>query len=818
MLELVSAKCLNWLGSAWAGALFLALLSVNAAAQETFYETSLVASRRATTAGEAKKALRFYEKRAAQYESFVAGGETSQAALELVSRAYREASNAAFFLGDFQKAIGHGERALAIANEVNNPRLKLAVISSLHQAYRDIRNFRKAQEIIEIGLHATKAFSLSSFHRIWWESIFYNYRGSDYRRRGKYRRALDDFQKALDLKKEYLKRIPPNTGKWGEQRTEHVRTGIVLTYTRMGRAYLLMSKWDQALEYFEQALASTEGWNSDFAKVTVYYGLGDVRFHRGELGKARENYERALQLARRQRRVDTISLVARRMGDVLRQGGDTTAAMASYREAIEQIESIRSLLSSQRNRQSYFGGGLAAYTGLIETLWDRRDYSEAFHYGERVRSRSLLDMLGTKVRLSRADNELVREERALEESNAKGEQAYRDFLKKVGKANPEQASLMSVQPLTLKDVQRLLRPEQVLLEYLVTRERTYLWAVETTRLRAYTIPLARKDFVFKIESLRSAISNITPLDDYQRIARDLYDRLLSPVASEIKGKDLIVVPHDVLHYLPFHALYSPHGTYLAENHTVSYLSSASLLQFIVGKRRQESRKILAMGNPPSDADRGDLPLAEFEAAHIKNQFPASMVLLRKDASEAKIKELSPHYDILHFASHAELNEREPLKSAILLASNAVEDGRLEVQEIFGLNLNANLVVLSGCETGLGEMSNGDELVGLTRAFIYAGTPSVIASLWKVDDAATAHLMSSFYRNLKTMTKVEALRQAQLDVIRGRLNREPLAMRGVGGIGKLGETPPLRSQSQNAVSVSTYHPYFWAPFILVGDGK
>jgi CHAT domain-containing protein len=79
-------------------------------------------------------------------------------------------------------------------------------------------------------------------------------------------------------------------------------------------------------------------------------------------------------------------------------------------------------------------------------------------------------------------------------------------------------------------------------------------------------------------------------------------------------------------------------------------------------------------------------------------------------------------------------------------------------------------------------------------------------------------MSSFYRNLKTMTKVEALRQAQLDVIRGQLNREPLAMRGVGGIGKLGETPPLRSQSQNAVSVSTYHPYFWAPFILVGDGK
>ncbi|MBI2175012.1 MAG: CHAT domain-containing protein, partial [Candidatus Omnitrophica bacterium] len=157
-----------------------------------------------------------------------------------------------------------------------------------------------------------------------------------------------------------------------------------------------------------------------------------------------------------------------------------------------------------------------------------------------------------------------------------------------------------------------------------------------------------------------------------------------------------------------------------------------------------------------------------------------------------------------------------LSSAILLAKDGKEDGRLEVREIFGMGLKANLVVLSACETGLGKLSSGDELVGLTRAFIYAGTPSVVASLWKVEDSSTAALMGSFYRNLKTMSKVEALRQAQLELIRGQGSSDLLAQRGVGGIGKLGEVPQTKPASPS--SVSTSHPYFWAPFILVGDGK
>lgn len=152
---------------------------------------------------------------------------------------------------------------------------------------------------------------------------------------------------------------------------------------------------------------------------------------------------------------------------------------------------------------------------------------------------------------------------------------------------------------------------------------------------------------------------------------------------------------------------------------------------------------------------------------------------------------------------------------MLLAKSDKEDGRLEVREIFGMNLKANLVVLSAGETGLEKLSSGDQLVGLTRAFIYAGTPSVIASLWQVDDAATAQLMSKFYKNLKTMTKVDALRQSQLDLIRGHLSSDILARRAKRAAEKPDRTEETSASSRFAAIVATSAPYFWAPFVLVG---
>ena len=573
--------------------------------------------------------------------------------------------------------------------------------------------------------------------------------------------------------------------------------------------------------------------------------MGEIYFRQNQFPNALESFNKALVLAESQGDANRITSTSTRIADLLRVSGQPAEAIAFYHKAIQQTESARALLQSEDYRQSYFEGGLGAYVSMIETLLAASKPGEAFNYNERARSRLFLDVLGSKVRLSRTKGNLQEEEKSLSENLAtlsarfaaereaaetlreelareRGEieQRYSAFIDKVRNKDREQASLMNVEPLKLTEIQALLDPGQTLLEYFVTPEKTFLWVVTKDRLKALTIPISDKDLAVKVGALRKAISELRSIPEYRKVARDLYGLLLGPALSDIKGKELMIVPHGILHYLPFQALYSPRGKYLIEEHSLSYLSSASLLQFTTAKRKPRREKILAVGNPRLINPAIELNAAESETREVARLYPGSTTLVKREATEEKIKRLSMGYDVLHFAAHAELRDDDPLSSAILLANEGKEDGRLEVREIFQMNINADLVVLSGCETGLGKVSDGDEFVGLTRAFIYAGTPSVIASLWKVEDSSTARLMASFYKNLKTMSKVKALRQAQLQLIRGDASSDLLARRGIGGVGKLGEVPEAKPQSPTPgpVSISTSHPYFWAPFILVGDGK
>jgi CHAT domain-containing protein len=669
-------------------------------------------------------------------------------------------------------------------------------------------------EFIERGFRITREWPKNSLDWMWWHGVFYLHRGRDFRRRGEYEKAVDDFTRLIQVKTEFVEKIPEDNPRVKE-RKEHARTNMLLGYSALAGTYVAMREHDRALETYREALQAAEQWSIEFPRTGFYLGLGDVLRRRNDFIGALDNFHRALNIARRQQRPDMISNAARGIADVLRDTGKATEAIAFYQQAIQEIESIRSLLASEGTRQAYFGGWLGAYWGITETLWETGAQDQAFHYGERVRSRAFLDMLGTKVQLTRTKSADALGLAQLSDPDD-SEEAYRTFFEKVRKADPEQASLMTVEPLTLKQVQALLEPGQMLLEYLVTPRRTYLWVVDRNQAHGLMISLSKKDLAAKVQALRGALSELRPLKDYQILAQHLYKQLIGPAIPLLKGKELIIVPHDALHYLPFQALYSSREKYLIEDYSVTYLSSASSLQFIKEKRKPVGQRILAFGNPSFDASKVKLPMSELEINEIRRLYPQSTIFATAEANEAKAKSLSSRYDVLHFATHAELSRDDPLSSAVLLTKGGKEDGRLEVSEIFGMNLNASLVVLSGCETGLGQLSNGDELVGLTRAFIYAGTPSVVASLWKVDDASTAHLMSSFYKNLKTKSKVESLRQAQLDMIHGKVNAQLLAQRGVGGVGKLGQTPAARSSSQN--SISTSHPYFWAPFILVGDGK
>jgi CHAT domain-containing protein len=299
----------------------------------------------------------------------------------------------------------------------------------------------------------------------------------------------------------------------------------------------------------------------------------------------------------------------------------------------------------------------------------------------------------------------------------------------------------------------------------VVRGAVLLWVVEKDRSRFVNIPIARTDLVSKVTALRESVFQLGEREKLKALSQELYKLLIEPALQHVRGKELLVIPHDVLHYLPFQALLSAQDKYLIQDYPIYYLSSASLMQFTREKRRAGGDKALIMGNPSLGDEAYNLRFAEREAKEVASVYPKSEVYVKEQASKQRAIALSPKNDVLHFAVHAELNENDPMGSALLLAGVGKDDGRLKVGEIFSLDLKAGLVVLSACETGLGKLSNGDELIGLTRAFIYAGTPSIVTTLWKVNDRASYELMKEFYQHLKTAKKVEALQQAQLKTMK-----------------------------------------------------
>lgn len=731
------------------------------------------------------------------------------------SSSYGEASWAARSSGQLQKSLSYAERALETAGKAKDPMLQARAIYRLTAVHTALRQHLKAKEWAERGLKTTPQLAPGPAREAL-EGEFYRLLGLDSLRAGDVGKAIELLSYSLRVQESRLAFLE-SARRSGPSRTQAISLAqhhLLFSLNNLGSAYRFAGRLEEAIRTYEKgiALIKKTGVKTN-AEGNLYHGLGEEYLAQKDYPRALENFAQALRIAEEQREAAVIYAASRHMGDLYRQTQRPADAMAYYRKAIDTVESTRSLLQSEESRQSFFEGGLDAYVGMIGVLYESAKAEEAFNYSERARSRVFLDLVGSKAQLSRKKSGLLEEEMNLQARLASvkarlaseegspapdlrkeledTESSYKAFLSKVRQEDSEQASLMSVQPLELKEVQRLLEPGATLIEYFITESDVLIWVVERDKTHAVKQPLSKRELSRLVKTLRETIPILGEREKLDQLSMSLYAQVIEPVLPHVTGKELIIVPHDVLHYLPFHALRSREGSYLIEKYPISYLSSASLLQFVREKRKARGEKVLALGNP----DLGDLSMnlrfAEREVREIQRLYPQTTVLVRQEATEEKGKSLSPPYDIIHFATHAELMEDNPLSTAILLASEGKEDGRLEVKEIFQMDLKAGLVVLSACETGLGKLSTGDELVGLTRAFIYAGTPTVVASLWKVQDMSTTELMAGFYKNLRTMNKVEALRQAQLGLIRNR---------------------------DTSGFLPTSHPYFWAPFILVGDGK
>jgi CHAT domain-containing protein len=755
--------------------------------------------------GKAKEYLQKYEEDATKLES--------EGSLKKAAIMYMEASRLARNSGNYHKGILLGTKAIELSEKTKAPAMEARALFHTAMSYAKIGDYAKSLNLLE------KAEALSSKQGTRGLSAKLNEKmGIIYRKTANLKKALEYQKRAYDFYERVLSiqqapeaAVTPREKKIKRRFSAPGRMrNLIDILVAIGDTYNAMDDYAYAMEFYNKALF----YSSDIKekRLKVYLGIGDLYFNKGDYEKALEYHKKACELS------DGLSIPSHTVSSYFKAGRDYQnmenfgEAVAHYRKAIESVEDTRSMLQAAEMRSSYFEQMTRVYNGMISSLMSLGRAEEAFNFSERARARTFLDILGSKVDLSRGmasvlmaeEQEFKRkiaalqlkleedasdnpEEPAADGSDIKSElddlkKQYTIFFEKLQKDDPEHASLVSVEPLALKDVQALLGPESTLLEFHVLGDKTILWVVRKNDMRSVTIKLGRNGIRNLIKNLRESVNDLSSEEGARKILIKLYALLLKDAGLE-KGEELVIVPHAALHYLPFHALITPEGRYLIEDHVISYLSSASLVRFTLEKRRKIQGDALAFGNPDLDNPVYNLRYAEREAREMGRLFPKADVFIRKEATKSRAKGISGKYNILHFATHAEFNELNPGETSLRLAMDEKEDGKLSVEEIFTLNLNSSLVVLSACKTDMGTISSGDEIIGLTRAFIYAGTPSVITTLWEVNDKTSYLLMKDFYRNLKTMRKAEALRTAQLHLMK-----------------------------------EYHHPFFWAAFVLNGDAE
>ena len=533
---------------------------------------------------------------------------------------------------------------------------------------------------------------------------------------------------------------------------------------------------------------------SDTFLSNLYMAYGDSKFRLGEREEALSLLSKSLEYAEKGNLTSYLWQIHYKIGQIKEEENKLEGAYENYKKSIEIIEDLRELVKIPERKEAFFENKAEVYAKMVVLCLRLGKDEEAFNYAERAKGRVFLELLGTEKVELKARHELKekeekllrkireieaklrerREERYLWELSKVMEE-YDELLLKIKEEDPEYYSLRKVEPQTLKEIQSLLTENELILEFFVGDE-VIAFIIQKDGMSVEKIPITKKELEAKIKDIRKKIDPLQMLSvpepecmlSVKRVANELYQILIRKLEPMLNGKDLIIVPHGILHYLPFNALYDGESWFI-EKYNARFLQNASMRRFLKEKRKEMIRNVLVVGNPTKD-----LEYAEKEAIDVAHKFNVNP-LLGDEAKKEIVIESSINKDLLHLSCHAMFEAGFPRFSRLMLA-----DDNLLVTEVYNLDLNADLVTLSACETGLGGLTNGDEVEGLTRAFMRAGTPSVIASLWKVDDESTSELFLKYYEG--EGDKMKRLRDAQIEIMK-----------------KYG------------------HPFYWAGFVMFGEG-
>lgn len=813
--------------------------------------------------GDHSEALEAFRRSLAWSEA--AGDKTGMVyALSGMGIVYQRQRNPALALDRLHKSL-----ALALTEDVPSSRVSV-VSSNLGVVYALQKNFGQALEFFQFSLRSLgdDVYRTKPPEQV---AILFNNIGFAYSDLGDHDQALEYLQRSLSARNEQFD-----------------KAGFIQALNNIGSVYARQKDYGKALEYFRRSLATVRDKQ---AKADTLNNIAVTLLFQGNYAEALEFSGRALELARELALRHVLWEAHTTAGRAYDGLGQPEKAGLEFEKAIEVIESIRADIPDRESRTNFFASVRAPYDLYVDLLMRQHQRNsspdreaKALEISEGSRARALLEVLSeARADIRRgSDTELLRRERLLQSQlNVKAEQQTRllsgqhtpaeattmkegietitaelgDVRRQIRLQSPRYASLTQPARLSITEIKALLDGDTLLLEYVLGDERSYLWAVTPTLVTSFRLPgreeieQSAKAFYELLSDGENWVTTTNRTDaNYAKEAERLSAILLGPVATQLKGKRLIIVGDGVLQYLPFGALRSPGSQtqrpLIADNEVVS-LPSVSTLAMLRRDTRSQlsvSGSVAVIADPVFDANderfaaaknagarpnsnakgqygatsfvRGllertrsareraqgaaltisRLPFTRREADAILANAPGSKRLKAVDFDASRETATGPllsKYRYVHFATHGVLDSQHPELSGIVLSlvdrTGKSTDGYLRLHEIFNLNLSADLVVLSGCQTALGRDIKGEGLIGLTRGFMYAGSPRVLASLWKVNDVATAELMARFYRGMlkEKLQPAAALRLAQVEMFNQKRWRSP---------------------------------YYWAAFQLQGDWK
>lgn len=533
-----------------------------------------------------------------------------------------------------------------------------------------------------------------------------------------------------------------------------------------------LNQFDQSKEFHERASIYVRKIQPDERAYPEQYVLGcaaQIAEIGGDNNEAIRLYSKAVSVLENMpgEKLSLITILEAR-AEVYARDHKSEEARQDLMRAIDQIEHYRGNISQEQSRANFLDTQQNVFDQMIalEVRAFKGD-REAFNFSEQSRARTLLDEFKGRQSSSSTDKQLT--------------------------------------PLKLEAVKKALPPDVQLLTYSVTSVGTFLFLVTRTGLEVKESPVTTKELDLLVADYVSSLKRTAPLDEVNASARKLYDLLIAPVEGRIRDKTLCIAPDKALHFLPFAALVDSTSRYLFESCSLTYTPSASALALCAEESRskgsnRDDETILSVGNPyfnheqfPSLADLRD---AETEASESAISYRHSTVLMREQATEERVKTALETCDVAHIAAHCQVREKSPWLAALVLADPKFEtpagrskdDGLLVLDEVYNMNLpRTRLVVLSTCQSALGQYYRGEGIVSLIRPFLVVRVPMVVASLWPVDSQATSDLMIRFHqaRKLGSGRAGDALRIAQMQMVR---------------------------------SDDYKHPYYWAPFIAVGSNN